>query len=93
MHRHACSSAHHDAVQQGDVRHVHRPQFVIQGIFGSEEAAEQHTGVSIRGVFNTSSSFRQRLSCMDAGGKNAAGHHLWRGMQDDLGILTRLILA
>ena len=68
VHRHACSSAHHDAVQQGDVRHVHRPQLVIQGILGSEEAAEHHTEVDARGF---STSFRQRLTCRDADGKNA----------------------
>ena len=93
MHRHACSSTHHDAVQQGDVRHVHRPQLVIQGILGSEEAAGHHTNVNIRASPCTCSFFRQRLVCMDADRQDAAVRQARLGMEDDLGILTRLSLT
>ena len=90
VHRHACSSAHHYAIQQGDVRHVHRPQLVIQGILGSEEAAEHHTEVNARGF---STSFRQRLTCRDADGKDATVRQVRSGMKDNLGILTKMSLT
>lgn len=43
MYRHACPSAHDNAVHKGDVRHVHGSQPVIQAVLRSEEAAEHHT--------------------------------------------------
>ena len=51
VYRYSRPSAHHNAIQQGDVRHVHSAQHVIQRVLRAEEAAESQNSAHLLGEF------------------------------------------